>query len=162
MRGFNSDDVVNIEIVPPIKTRYYYGKTTARRILSETGLCNGLRGAANPGNHMTAFVGISVQSHDFLNPRLKLRNDLAAINIPVLDVYAGGDRGKVLRQADDRRLAGSKNGKNSYEQIMIGDADRFYTGKEDVMITRICGWLETKIPQGVVRVDSSAEENIKP
>ena len=118
--------------------------------------------AANPGNHMTAFVGISVQSHDFLNPRLKLRNDLAAINIPVLDVYAGGDRGKVLRQADDRRLAGSKNGKNSYEQIMIGDADRFYTGKEDVMITRICGWLETKIPQGVVRVDSSAEENIKP
>ena len=118
--------------------------------------------AANPGNRIAAFVGISIQSHEFLNPRLKLLGDLAAIDIPVLDVYAGRDRGKVLRQTDDRRLAGSKNGKNSYDQVMIGDADRFYTRKEDVMINRICGWLITKTPQGVVRVNSSNGENIKP
>lgn len=118
--------------------------------------------AFNPGNRMGAFVGVSVQSHEFLNPRLKLLNDLASIDIPVLDIYAGRDRGRVLRQADDRRLAGRKNGRHIYDQIMIGGADRFYTGKENVMTSRICGWLEQTIPHVLVNVDSSTEGKIKP
>lgn len=118
--------------------------------------------AGNPGYRMGAFVGISVQSHDFLNPRLKLLSNLKTVDIPVLDVYAERDRGKVLRQVDDRRLAGRKNGRHIHDQMMIEAADRFYTGAEDEMITRICGWLDTKIPQLFVTVDSKTEGYILP
>lgn len=118
--------------------------------------------AHNTGHGYSAFVAISAQSHDFLNPRLKLLNDLKSIDIPVLDVYAGRDRGKVLRQADDRRLAGRKNSRHVYDQIMIVDADRFYSGVENVMINSICGWLETKAPQMPVDVDENSDRNIKP
>ena len=118
--------------------------------------------AHNPGYRISAFVAISAQSHDFLNPRLKLLNDLESIDIPVLDVYAGSDRGKVIRQADDRRLAGRKNSRHTYDQIMIVDADRFYTGVEKVMINGICGWLEKTVPPVPAYTDNNNEGNIKP
>lgn len=118
--------------------------------------------AANPGSRIDAFVGISVQSHEFLNPRLKLLNDLAAIDIPVLDIYAGRDRSKVLRQADDRRLAGRKNGTHIYDQTVIMDADRFYTGMDKIIATRICEWLKKTLSQAIVNVDGNTKGKIKP
>ena len=118
--------------------------------------------AHNPVKGFNAFVAISAQSHDFLNPRLKLLNDLESIDVPVLDVYAGRDRGKVVKQADDRRLAGRKNSGHIYDQIMIIDADRFYTGVEKALISGICGWLDTKVPQVPASEDKIPDGNIKP
>lgn len=115
-----------------------------------------------PGYRVSAFVAISAQSHDFLNPRLKLLNDLESIDIPVLDVYAGRDRGKVVRQADDRRLAGRKNSRHIYDQIMLADANRFYTGAEKLMLNGICGWLETKALQVPAYADRKSNGNFKP
>jgi len=107
--------------------------------------------ANNPGHNIDAFIGISMQSHDFLNPRLKLLSDLEVIDIPILDLYAGNDRSKVLGQIDDRRLAGRKNGRRVYDQIMIVDADRFYTGFENVIIDHIKDWLEKNITDILVK-----------
>ena len=118
--------------------------------------------AAGSDRRMGAFVGISMQSHEFLNPRLKLLNDLANIDKPILDIYAGRDRGKVIRQADDRRLAGRKNGRHVYDQEMIVDADRFYTGMAQVISARISGWLEKTTPQLFVSVDSNTGKFYKP
>ena len=115
--------------------------------------------ATNPGHKVDAFIGISMQSHDFLNPRLRLLDDLEIIGIPMLDVYAGRDRDKVLRQIDDRRLAGKKNGRRVYDQIMIGGADHFYAGVEKGMIDQVCAWLEKSLLENLINIQVDTDFN---
>ena len=98
------------------------------------------------GGGIQAFAGIGMQSYDFLNPRVDLDACLARIDIPVLDLYGGRDLDSVLRQAPNRRLEARKLNKDLYQQIVIEDANHYYTGLEDVLARRISDWLDQSVP----------------
>lgn len=116
--------------------------------------------AANPNHRIKALVGISMQAHDFLNPRLKLLKSLETIEIPVLDIYGSRDFGEVLRLTDDRRLAGRKNSRHLYHQMQIEGADHYYSGTEEMLLRRIRGWLDKVAPGVQVIADENLQEQI--
>ncbi len=109
---------------------YSFGAATAAHALS-----------ANDVKQVTAFIGISMQAQQFLNPKLKLLKQLESINLPVLDIYGSRDMLEVRREADDRRLAARKNGNRAYRQMIIEGADHYFTGLLEVLVKRIHGWL---------------------
>lgn len=102
--------------------------------------------AANRHKDLRAFVGISMQAQAFLNPRLQLPARLEKIDLPLLDIYGSRDYDEVLKQTDDRRLAGTKNDRRNYYQITVEGADHYYTDLDDVLLRQIRGWLERDKP----------------
>ena len=98
-----------------------------------------LAGKASP---VTAFIGISMQPRPYLSPAFDLLGHLARMDIPVLDIYGSRDYAEVHRTADDRRLAGKRDGYRFYNQVVIGNADHYFTGKEAELVDGIAGWLE--------------------
>lgn len=104
-----------------------------------------------------AFAGISMQTQQFLNPRLNLLPRLEKLEIPVLDIYGSRDFVEVIKQVDDRRLAGRKNGSRGYQQMEIDGADHYFTGLEDIMIKRIGAWISRVVTGAEVAEDVEAE-----
>lgn len=129
---------------------YSFGAATAAEFLAKT-----------QKNQVAAFVGISLQTQKFLNPTIKLLRALEKINMPVLDIYGSRDFSEVIRLADDRRLAGRKQGRRTYHQLVIEGADHYFAGLEDVLSRRIRGWLDKAAPGTRVRADKKLEEKIK-
>lgn len=109
---------------------YSFGAATAAHAMS-----------ADDVKQVTAFIGISMQAQQFLNPKLKLLKQLESISLPVLDIYGSRDMLEVRREADDRRLAARKNGNSAYRQMKIEGADHYFTGLLEVLVKRIQGWL---------------------
>jgi hypothetical protein len=101
---------------------------------------------ADSGSTARAFVGISMQNFDFLQPRLDLDALLARIGVPVLDLYGSRNHGDVLRQAAARRLEAERANRRQYQQIMIAGAELSYTGHEEDMIRAIRHWLDESVP----------------
>ena len=91
---------------------------------------------------VSALVGISMQPRPFLSPVFDLMDHLGRLMLPVLDIYGSRDYAEVSRSADDRRLAGKRNGNRFYEQIVINGADHYYTDKEPELINEITSWLD--------------------
>ena len=111
---------------------YSFGAASAVQALS-----------ANDIENVNALVGISMQAHPFLSPKLKLLKKLESIDIPVLDIYGSRDTPEVRDGVDDRRLAARKNGNNGYRQMRIEGADHYFTGMTEVLAKRSHGWLSS-------------------
>ncbi|MFT5132782.1 MAG: alpha/beta superfamily hydrolase [Gammaproteobacteria bacterium] len=109
---------------------YSFGAATAVHTLS-----------GNEIKNVNAFVGISMQAQQFLNPKLKLLRELETVSIPMLDIYGSRDTLEVRREVHDRRLAARKNGNSAYQQMVIEGADHYFTGLIEVLVKRINGWL---------------------
>ncbi|MBT7950879.1 MAG: DUF3530 family protein [Gammaproteobacteria bacterium] len=116
--------------------------------------------SANNTKNVNAFIGISMQAQQFLNPRLKLLKELQAIDIPVLDIYGSKDILEILREADDRRLAARKNANEAYQQMVIEGANHYFSGLEDVLIQRIQEWL-IKTSLGVSVMVEDEEKSVQ-
>jgi pimeloyl-ACP methyl ester carboxylesterase len=116
---------------------YSFGATTAINYLT------------NVKSSIKGLVGISMQTHQFLKPKYNLINELSKISIPILDIYANKDFTGVLKLVHDRRLAANKAGNNYYEQVVVDDADHYFTGKDKELIRHISVWLNQLIPDSV-------------
>ncbi|MGY8813659.1 MAG: alpha/beta fold hydrolase, partial [Gammaproteobacteria bacterium] len=112
---------------------YSFGATTAINYLS------------NVNSSIKGLVGISMQSHQFLKPKYNLINELSKLSIPILDIYANKDFTDVLKLVHDRRLAANKAGNNFYDQVVVDDADHYFTGKDKELIDHISVWLNQLI-----------------
>ncbi len=88
-----------------------------------------------------ALVGISMQNHEFLKPRYNLVENLSDIKQPVLDIYAGQDSPAVMDSIYDRRLAGANKDNKAYDQKVIQDASRYFSGHEAKLVEQITDWL---------------------
>lgn len=128
---------------------YSFGATTGAYYLAEG------------GTGVQAFVGISMQEFDFLNPRLDLNTCLERIDIPILDLYASRDFSEVLRQSEERHLEAKKMNRQQYQQIAIDGADHYFTGIEGVMIRRIRDWLDKAAPGERVITDDKIKDRIE-
>ena len=90
---------------------------------------------------VSAYVAVSVQAQQFLNPRLKLLRHFESIDIPMLDIYGSRDVLEVVREADDRRLAARKSANTAFQQAVVEGADHYFRGLEEVLLKRIHSWL---------------------
>lgn len=93
-----------------------------------------------------ALAAISLQEFPFLEPPFRLIEQLARVNLPVLDIYASQDFPDVLRSVDDRRLAAMRAANNSFQQLSVADTDHYLTGRQNELADRITFWLVTIMP----------------
>ncbi|MEX2353896.1 MAG: DUF3530 family protein, partial [Gammaproteobacteria bacterium] len=93
-----------------------------------------------------AFAGISMQRHAFLSPTYNLIEELEKVTVPILDVYADQDFSEVVVSADVRRLAANKNGHKAYHQLVIEDADHYFSGQQDTLLAQVAKWLGSIVP----------------
>ncbi len=110
--------------------------------------------ADNKDTGVFAFVGISMQAHDFLSPSIPLVKNLKKITIPVLDIYAEKDLLPVLQQAPDRRLSQQFSKNEQYTQLEIKSAAPHFRNNEASLVKRIRGWME-KVAPGVKIIGST-------
>lgn len=115
--------------------------------------------ASSKRNRVKAFVGISMQTHPFLNPRLDLTKQLEKIAIPVLDIYGSRDFNAVKIHAKERSSVAKKAGNQYYHQRVIAGADHYFAGLEDVLIRQLRGWLARAAPGVQIRADEEFEPN---
>ena len=110
--------------------------------------------ADNKDTGVFAFVGISMQTHDFLSPSIPLVKNLQKITIPILDIYAEKDLLPVLQQAPDRRLSQQISKNEQYTQLEIKGADPHFRNSEANLVKRIRGWMD-KVAPGVKIIGSN-------
>jgi pimeloyl-ACP methyl ester carboxylesterase len=104
---------------------------------------------ASGNNHgIHAFAAISMLARKYLEPPMNLYSYLEKLDLPVLDVYGSEDLQPITSSADERRLTARRNGNsNEYEQVVIWNADHYFTGHDQELVTRIDWWLR-EIIQG--------------
>ena len=84
-----------------------------------------------------------MQARNYLYPDLNLYAYLEKLTLPVLDVYGSEDLITIINTADQRRLAARRNGNyNGYQQVMIWNADHYFSGHDQELFVRINRWLE--------------------
>jgi len=98
---------------------------------------------ASGNNHgVHAFAAISILARKYLEPSLDLYSSLEKLALPVLDIFGSEDLNPVISTADERRVAARRNGySNEYEQVVIWNADHYFTGYDQELVTRIERWL---------------------
>jgi len=123
------------EIDPIILLGYSFGSVQAAGYL-----------ASNQPENVAAFVSVSMLAQKFIKPKLDVYKLIGEINIPMLDVYGEEDLADVRQGIDDRRLAASKNGHNSFQQIELQQAGHNYSGAEKALAEQIQVWLQQIAP----------------
>ena len=109
-----------------------------------------------------ALIGISMQSYEFLNPRLDLNDYLGRINVPVLDILGSRDFENVLSLIDERRQLARKVNKQNYQQTVIDGADHYFTGSEDTLLIHISDWLADTVPGPGIATDDKFDNATEP
>lgn len=102
--------------------------------------------ASNQPDNVAGFVSVSMLAQKFIKPKLDVYKLIGEINIPMLDVYGEEDLADVRQGIDDRRLAASKNGLNSFQQIELQQARHNYSGTEKALVEQIQVWLQQIVP----------------
>lgn len=94
----------------------------------------------------SALAAISLQEFPFLEPPFRLMEQLARVNVPVLDIYASQDFPDVLRSVDDRRLAAVRAANEAFQQLSVAETDHYFTGRQNELADRITVWLDAIMP----------------
>lgn len=93
-------------------------------------------------DRMDAFVGIGMGATDFQQP-MREPFALDKITAPILDLYAADDFSAVHRLAP-RRLAAMRRGGNvKNAQVVVADADHYFTDRGDALLDALSAWLDT-------------------
>lgn len=100
-----------------------------------------------------AFVGIAMYDPANINKQFITPTAIAAINIPVLDIFGSLDTVEILDSAANRDLAAKKVDNKQLYQLKVAGADHFFTGLESKLIKRIRLWMNKRAPSVVI--DSS-------
>jgi pimeloyl-ACP methyl ester carboxylesterase len=93
-----------------------------------------------PTKEVQAFVGISM-SEIGKDGRMSNVAMLKNITIPVLDIYGSLDEGHVLDYVQQRQQSATSANNQTYRQVVIKDANHFYTGKDNELLDIIQSWL---------------------
>jgi len=98
--------------------------------------------ASSNANEVYAFAGISMLARKYLEPAMNIYDYLEKLTMPVLDVYGSEDLKTITSTADQRRLAARRNGSsNGFQQIVIWDADHYFSGHDQALYIRLNDWL---------------------
>lgn len=93
----------------------------------------------NPNSAISRFVAVGLNGRQG-NTKMNGLNSIKSINIPMLDLYGSDDLPAVLLSAKSRAKAGAHN--KSFEQKMVKDANHFFDGKNEQLLSLIDTFLE--------------------
>ncbi len=126
----------------------------------------GLRNIVLAGHGFGAVVALNYLGHDpdpavralvLLSPwwperrTARLRDRLAAVKVPVMDVHGETDAREIRHTARERHLI--LKGREGYRQWRISGVGHHYRGREAWLAKRIYGWLERVAPGIEVTTD---------
>ena len=93
-----------------------------------------------PKKEVQAFIGISM-SEISGDRRMSNVAMLKSITLPLLDIYGSLDEAHVRNFAQQRQQSATTANNQAYRQIEIKDANHFYHGKDDELLTVIQDWI---------------------
>lgn len=93
-----------------------------------------------PTSAVRAFVGISMTEIE-KDRRMSNVVLLESISLPVLDIYGSLDEVHVTDHAQQRQQSAKSANNQAYQQVMITDANHFYSGKDDRLLEVIQNWI---------------------
>ncbi len=96
--------------------------------------------AAGTPKEITAFVAVGMMLEP-AGSQIKTGEALAAIKIPVLDIYGSRDLDLVLNSVRERAAAARKAGNDEYRQSEVAGADHFFHGLDDTLAGRVYAWI---------------------
>ncbi len=97
-----------------------------------------------------AFVGIGMGATDLGQP-MREPFPLAAMRVPVLDVYGAKEYPAVVRMAPERQAAIESAGNRSSRQLVIDEADHYFTGDTATsrLVDVVADWLNSTAFPGI-------------
>lgn len=89
-----------------------------------------------------AFIGLGMGATDYQQP-MPLVFPLAEMKVPVLDLYGANEFPAVIRQAPQRKSMIEKAGNSKSSQVLLADADHYFTDRGDALVVEVVNWLES-------------------
>jgi pimeloyl-ACP methyl ester carboxylesterase len=90
---------------------------------------------------LSAYVGIGMGATDYRQP-MPEPFPLDSLSMPVFDIYGADDYPAVDRLAPGRWQQIQKAGNPLSRQIVVADADHYFTDRGDALVEAIGGWLD--------------------
>ncbi|MEE9303219.1 MAG: DUF3530 family protein [Thiotrichaceae bacterium] len=91
---------------------------------------------------INAYIGVGMGATDY-KQSMKQPFPLADMKVPVLDIYGADEYPAVIRMAPDRKTAMEKAGNKKSKQIIVPDANHYFTDKGNAIVSEVVKWLDT-------------------
>ena len=96
--------------------------------------------AGKPDPAVRGYIAISMPQFSF-DKRFDNTQHMAAIKIPLLDIYGSLDLDSVVNTAKARAMAAGKVGNKQFSQDKIDGANHFFSGMQEDLVKLVRGWL---------------------
>ncbi len=93
-------------------------------------------------DEISAYIGAGMGATDFKQP-MEQPFPLPSMDVPVLDIYGDKEYPAVLRMAPGRLVMIKHAGNKKSKQVVIPDANHYFTDKGDELVTAVADWLDT-------------------
>lgn len=90
---------------------------------------------------ITAYIGAGMGATDYKQP-MEQPFPLPHMKIPVLDIYGEKEYPAVLRMAPGRLAMMKKAGNAKSKQVVVPDANHYFTDKGDELVAPVVEWLD--------------------
>jgi hypothetical protein len=96
---------------------------------------------ANNDRSIDAFIGLGMGATDFGQP-MQQPFPLERMQVPVLDLYGAEEFPAVIRFAPERKTMIETAGHANSRQIVLPDANHYFTDQGDPLVTVVANWLD--------------------
>ena len=90
---------------------------------------------------ISAYIGAGMGAKDYKQP-MEQPFPLPKMTIPVLDIYGAKEYPAVLRMAPGRLAMIKKAGHKKSKQVVVPDANHYFTDKGDELVAPVVEWLD--------------------
>ncbi|MFK5913180.1 MAG: DUF3530 family protein [Woeseiaceae bacterium] len=94
------------------------------------------------GKDINAYIGIGMGATD-LKQYMAKPFSLDKLKIPILDIYAKNDYRAVIKMAPERLSMIKSTGIMKSKQVVIPDANHYFTDRDEALLNTISSWLNT-------------------
>ena len=91
---------------------------------------------------ISAYIGAGMGATDY-KQNMAEPFPLAGMTIPVLDIYGEKEYPAVIRMAPERLEAITKAGNSKSKQMVVPNANHYFTDQGDALVKTVAGWLES-------------------
>lgn len=96
---------------------------------------------ANNDRSIDAFIGLGMGATDYRQP-MQQPFPLDRMQVPVLDLYGAEEYPAVIRLAPERKAMIEKVGHVNSRQIILPDANHYFTDQGDALVAAVANWLD--------------------
>jgi alpha-beta hydrolase superfamily lysophospholipase len=88
-----------------------------------------------------AFAGLGMGATDYRQP-MQQPFPLAAMKVPVLDLYGAEEYPAVIRMAPERKQSMDAAGHPESRQVVLPGADHYFRGRGEPLVATVADWLD--------------------